>query len=156
MGRHQDAIHLIWATTDLGLLTAVLLIDNAMISPLITGYPLLVAGSGLWFRVPLIWATTAMAVICYSILAMAGGFAQGRRYPRGTPCAAYHFMCMVTLGVLGVVIVAAGEADTDHPESIAGRDRGPRDASSLHWRFPRGMAENGAHAGERGPRRASC
>ncbi|MDB5353521.1 MAG: serine/threonine protein kinase [Planctomycetota bacterium] len=99
-GRHADAIHTAWAATDVGLLTAVLFIDNAMISPLISGYPLLVAGSGLWFRVPLVWATTAMAEVCYAVLVLAALARDGSlQHP------AHHFMCMVTLGVLGLVII---------------------------------------------------
>ena len=99
-GRRADTIHAIWAATDLAALTGVLIVDDAMIGPLICGYPLLVAASGLWFRVPLVWATTALAELFYGLLILAAlkrdGFVT---HP------AHHFMCMVTLGVLGIVIV---------------------------------------------------
>jgi hypothetical protein len=75
-------------------------VDDAMIGPLISGYPLLIAGSGLWFRVPLVWTTTIMAEVFYGLLVLVARVRHGSLdHP------ARHFMSMVTLGVLGIVIV---------------------------------------------------
>ena len=43
-------------------------IDEAFVSPLIVGYPPLVAASGLWFRVTLVWFTTAIAALSFAVL----------------------------------------------------------------------------------------
>ncbi len=99
MGKRPDAARLAWAGTDLALLTILLIVDDAMISPLINGYALLVAASGLWFRVPLVWATTAMAVAAYGVLVLEALLRQGFLEKP-----AHHFMSMVTLCVLGAVI----------------------------------------------------
>ncbi len=50
------------------LLLAVLLIADGVASPLVVGYLLLIAGSGLWFRVRFVWFMTALSLISYSVL----------------------------------------------------------------------------------------
>ncbi|MFO0907291.1 MAG: serine/threonine-protein kinase [Isosphaeraceae bacterium] len=57
-----------WAATDIAALTAVLSLLDAFESNLVVGYPLLVAGAGLWFRVPLVWFTTILAAAAYGFL----------------------------------------------------------------------------------------
>ncbi len=60
----------VWGTVDTVLLTLVLWIANSIASPLIVGYPLLIAGSGLWFRVRLVWYMTALCIASYLFLAV--------------------------------------------------------------------------------------
>lgn len=59
----------VWGTVDTVLLTLVLWIANSVASPLIVGYPLLIVGSGLWFRVRLVWYMTALCIASYLLLA---------------------------------------------------------------------------------------
>jgi len=50
-----------WAATDIAALTGVLHLLDAFESSLMVGYPVMIAASGLWFRVPLVWFTTALS-----------------------------------------------------------------------------------------------
>ena len=34
-------------------------------SSLLVGYPLMIAASGLWFRIILVWFTTGLSIVCY-------------------------------------------------------------------------------------------
>ncbi|HBO46100.1 MAG TPA: hypothetical protein DD670_19690 [Planctomycetaceae bacterium] len=58
-----------WGTLDAALLFVVLffLADGAA-SPLVVGYPLLIVGSGLWFRVRFVWYMTALSIVSYGVL----------------------------------------------------------------------------------------
>ncbi len=60
-----------WAATDAIALTFLLLLLNAFDSDLVVAYLLLIAASGLWFRVRLVWFTTLLAVAGYGVLAFA-------------------------------------------------------------------------------------
>ncbi|MFO0807165.1 MAG: serine/threonine-protein kinase [Gemmataceae bacterium] len=55
----------LWSAADVLLLTAVQLAVGAWQSPLLIGYPFLVAASGLWSRVPIVWVTTGFTVVGY-------------------------------------------------------------------------------------------
>jgi len=58
----------LWGTLDSGILLAILLVADGVASPLIMGYPLLIVGSGLWFRVRFVWFMTALSLISYGVL----------------------------------------------------------------------------------------
>ena len=58
----------LWAAVDAVCLTAILWLDEAMPGPLIGTFPVLVAGSGLWFRAPVVGVTTLLAMLGYSFL----------------------------------------------------------------------------------------
>src|SRR5205823_9600058 len=49
-----------WSVADVSLLGALLIVGQAVNAPLLVGFPVLIATSGLWFRVPLVWFTTAL------------------------------------------------------------------------------------------------
>jgi eukaryotic-like serine/threonine-protein kinase len=98
-GFRADTVRLAWAGADLALLTVALIIDDAMISPLVVIYAVLVAASGLWFRVPLVWATTAMAEVAYAILLLEA-VARNEELPHPTR----HITFMIMLGVLGFIV----------------------------------------------------
>jgi eukaryotic-like serine/threonine-protein kinase len=68
MLRHDAgrAVRYAWASIDVVLLTVALYISGVPLGPLLIGYPLLVAASGLWFRVRLVWFTTALSLIPYA------------------------------------------------------------------------------------------
>ncbi len=53
---------------DIAGVTTVLLFADGIASPLIVLYPLLVAASGLWLRVPVVAFTTAAAIASYLVL----------------------------------------------------------------------------------------
>jgi serine/threonine-protein kinase len=59
-----------WIAVDVAVLTAMLRLLGAATSSLIVGYPLLIAASGLWHRVPLVWLTTAFSMLGYAALAL--------------------------------------------------------------------------------------
>jgi serine/threonine-protein kinase len=58
----------LWGTLDSALLLAVLMMANGVASPLVVGYPLLIAASGLWFHVRFVWYMTALSLASYAIL----------------------------------------------------------------------------------------
>ena len=50
-----------WAATDVVAITTTLGMLDGFDSDLLIAYPLIIAASGLWFRVRLVWLTTALA-----------------------------------------------------------------------------------------------
>ncbi|MDR3637427.1 MAG: serine/threonine-protein kinase [Isosphaeraceae bacterium] len=69
-GLRPEAVRVGWAATDIVLLTTLLKILGAMESTLVVGYPLLIAASGLWYRVRLVWLTTGLAMAAYGMLVL--------------------------------------------------------------------------------------
>lgn len=69
-GIKAEVVRIGWAATDIILLTSLLKILGAMETTLVVGYPLLIAASGLWYRVRLVWLTTAMAMAAYGLLVL--------------------------------------------------------------------------------------
>ncbi|NUQ62246.1 MAG: serine/threonine protein kinase [Pirellulales bacterium] len=57
-----------WGVLDSAFLLAALLIADGAASPLVVGYPLLIVGSGLWFRVRFVWFMTALSLASYGVL----------------------------------------------------------------------------------------
>lgn len=93
-----------WCTLDAVAVSAVLYTADGAASPLVVAYPLLVVGSGLWFRVRLVWYMTALAMISYGLLVV--DFYTGRADLRTRFDAAYDrpLMFLVMLLVLGVAV----------------------------------------------------
>ena len=58
----------VWGTLDSLLLLAVLLVASGAASPMVVAYPLLIAGSALWFRVRFVSFMTLMSLASYGIL----------------------------------------------------------------------------------------
>ena len=69
-GRRVSWARPAWLEVDVLLLTIILRLLNAAESVLVVGYPLLIAASGLWFRVRLVWFTTLLAEAAYAALAL--------------------------------------------------------------------------------------
>ncbi|WP_422925095.1 serine/threonine-protein kinase [Singulisphaera sp. PoT] len=67
-GWQAAAIRYLWAATDILLLTLLLKILNGFENSLLVGYPLLIAASGLWYQVRLVWYTTLLAELGYGYL----------------------------------------------------------------------------------------
>jgi serine/threonine-protein kinase len=57
-----------WAATDAALFTALLTLAEGPVDSLLAGYPLLVAASGLWFRVRLVWFMTGICISAFIYL----------------------------------------------------------------------------------------
>lgn len=74
----QSFMPFVWIAVDTLCLSATLWLDEAMPGPLVIGFPVLVAASGLWFRAPVVALATLLSVIGYSGLLLANYWRQGR------------------------------------------------------------------------------
>lgn len=57
-----------WAAADAVCLWVIVYFGSGLLSPILIGYPLLIAASGLWFRVRLVWFMTALSLLAYFAL----------------------------------------------------------------------------------------
>jgi len=60
----------VWGTFDSALLLAVLLVAGGVTSALVVGYPMLIVGAGLWFRVRFVWFMTGLSLASYGLLVL--------------------------------------------------------------------------------------
>jgi serine/threonine-protein kinase len=67
-GWRSDRVRMLWSASDILFLTIELKLLGRVETTLLVGYPLLIAASGLWWRVPLVWLTTVMAMLAYGAL----------------------------------------------------------------------------------------
>ena len=95
----------LWGTLDSAAFLTVLLFGDGAASSLIVIYPLIIAGSGLWFRVRFVWFVTGLSLVSYGILlldyycwrpnshegVLVGGFAR-------------HVIFVAALVVLGAIV----------------------------------------------------
>ncbi len=51
-------------------LLSVLLMGHGATSSLVIGYPLIIVGSGLWFRVRFVWFITLLSLLSYGVLVL--------------------------------------------------------------------------------------
>jgi serine/threonine-protein kinase len=96
--RRTDLARLAWAGADVCSLTSIIALTGAQISPLVVGYPFIVAASGLWFQARLVWFTTAVCIAGYALLMVGGPLVLFWYLPH------YHIIFMVTLGIMGFVV----------------------------------------------------
>ena len=80
-GWRSDRVRLLWSSADLVCLTLALRLLNRVESTLLVGYPLMIAASGLWFRVNMVWFTTGLAVSCYLFLYCESAFDWSQPFP---------------------------------------------------------------------------
>lgn len=66
--RRSDRVRVLWSAADILCLTLSIWVLEALDSPLLIGYPLMIAASGLWFRERIVWLTTAMSIVGYLAL----------------------------------------------------------------------------------------
>ena len=90
-----------WAAADALLLTGIIWSGpHSMQSPLVAAYFLLIAVSGLWFRVRLVAFVTVLSVLCYALLAWrSAGWAEEER--RGID---EHLIFLICFAVLGCIV----------------------------------------------------
>jgi tRNA A-37 threonylcarbamoyl transferase component Bud32 len=89
----------VWSAADIILLTAVQLVTQSGVSPLIIGYPFLIAGASLWTRRRMVWVTTACAVVGYS-----GLMVFDRCWSTDPQPVHRHWIFLVSLVVLGFLM----------------------------------------------------
>lgn len=102
-GRQSDALRGAWITGDMSCLTLLLWIMQDLDTPLLVGYPLMIAASGLWFRERLAWLTTGLAIAGYGTLYVLAGVDWGAHAPAWTrpdalPFANIYIACLVLTG----------------------------------------------------------
>ncbi len=66
--KFERTARLFWAGSDVLFLTAALLNNGGITSHLLILYPILLAASGLWFQIHLVWATTGITLLSYGFL----------------------------------------------------------------------------------------
>ena len=97
---HREAIayfaRFAWAGADATLLTVVLYSADGPLGPLLIGYPLLIAASGLFFRVRLVWFMTCVSLVSYAALM--------RLRPEEAQPPHYPIIFAAVLAMLGVVV----------------------------------------------------
>ena len=64
----SELIRYVWAATDAVMLTLVLWLTDNVQSPVVVGFPALIATSGLWFRERLVWFMTGVCTAAYVAL----------------------------------------------------------------------------------------
>jgi eukaryotic-like serine/threonine-protein kinase len=88
-----------WSVADVSLLTAAQVITEAGVSPLIIGYPVLIAAAGLWTKQWMVWVTTACTIAGYVGLILVNVARTGEE-PRDLH---RHVIFVICLAVLGFV-----------------------------------------------------
>ncbi|MBY0395894.1 MAG: hypothetical protein K2X91_05400, partial [Thermoleophilia bacterium] len=87
-----------WLAADVACLTALLMLNDALASPLTVAYAVLIAASGLWSRWRIVAATTALAMAGYAALVVETWLA-------GEPLgyAYWHLHFLAGLAILGCI-----------------------------------------------------
>jgi serine/threonine-protein kinase len=98
-GINVTAVRRLWLFTDVLMLTAILILDRAYSGALTVGYAVLIVGSGLWFRVLLVWWTTALSCLGYVVLIFFEAIATG---PGPSP--QHHLIVLAGLAVTGWMV----------------------------------------------------
>ena len=88
-----------WATADVALFTTIVLAIDGLLTPIVVGYFILVAASGLWFRERLVGYTTALSVIGYTVLVGAEAVRQ-----KALAIPHLHALFVALLAVSGLII----------------------------------------------------
>jgi serine/threonine-protein kinase len=105
-GWRTDRVRMLWSMADIVCLTMVLKLLNRLESTLLVGYPLLIAASGLWFRVNLVWFTTALAIVGYLFLYAGNAIDWHTRPPTWTKAdLQYPNIYVAALLITGFVVV---------------------------------------------------
>jgi hypothetical protein len=89
----------VWSAADVLILTAIQLVTEAGVSPLVIGYPFIIASASLWTRSRMVWVTTACAVVGYAGLAAFDLTTNPQHQP-----AHRHVIFMISLVVLAVLM----------------------------------------------------
>jgi len=93
-----------WGTLDSILLLAVLLVADGAASPLVVGYPLLIVGSGLWYRVRFVWFMTILSLLSYGLLVLDFYYRRPKLMELVNPYWDRHLIFAVSLVVQGAAV----------------------------------------------------
>jgi eukaryotic-like serine/threonine-protein kinase len=94
-----------WGALDsLMLLIALLVVGDGAASALVVGYPLLIAGSGLWFHVRFVSFMTALSLVSYGVLVMDFYYRRTGLQDHFDTSVARHVLFAVFLIVLGAIV----------------------------------------------------
>ncbi len=96
---HYELLRMSWLAVDVLLLSAALVVSGGFGGPLVVAYPVLVVGSGLWFRVRFVLFTTAVSVIVYITMMTVAFFG-----PRGLVNPHWHVVYLAGLVVMGLMV----------------------------------------------------
>jgi serine/threonine-protein kinase len=80
-GLRSDLIGMLWSTADIAFLTLALNLLNRPESALLVGYPLMIAASGLWFRMGLVWFTSALSIAGYLFIYLSAALDWSKAFP---------------------------------------------------------------------------
>jgi eukaryotic-like serine/threonine-protein kinase len=98
--RHANWVRFAWCGADQTALTVILFIaPHAFSSPLVILYPTLLAASGFWFRVSLVFTSTALSLIGYLALLW-----RASHLGKDTVPAHWHVMAVVGITVTGLTV----------------------------------------------------
>jgi serine/threonine-protein kinase len=106
-GWRSDRVRVLWSASDIIFLTIELKLLRRVETTLLVGYPLLIAASGLWWRVHLVWITTVLAMLAYGALYLDATFPWSDGQLSGTPRAdlQYPNIFLAALLLTGYVVV---------------------------------------------------
>jgi serine/threonine-protein kinase len=97
----------VWGTLDsLMLLIVLLFVGDGAASALVVGYPLLIAGSGLWFHVRFVSFMTAMSIVSYGVLVVDFYCWRTDLQTQFDKSYARHVLFVMFLIVLGAVVAS--------------------------------------------------
>ncbi len=106
-GWRPDRVRGLWSALDIVCLTLELKLLDRVETTLLAAYPLLIAASGLWWRVRLVWLTTAMAMLGYLVLFLDASLEWHAGRPSWKPTATlqYENIFLAALLLTGYVVV---------------------------------------------------
>jgi serine/threonine-protein kinase len=95
----------VWGMLDSIVFLALLLVGNGAASAMVTGYPLLIAGSGLWFRVRFVWFMTALSLLSYGLIVADFYLRRSEEFrSQFDPLFSRHVIFAISLVVLGSIV----------------------------------------------------
>ncbi len=106
-GWPADRVRGLWSAVDIVCLTFELKLLGRVETTLLAAYPLLIAASGLWWRVRLVWLTTAMAMCAFLVLYIDGllEWHDGRASWKPSASLQYENIFLVALFLTGYIVV---------------------------------------------------
>ncbi len=93
----ERVVPYLWAVADAACYTGVLLLADGPLGPVLIGFPVLVAGAGLWAEVKLVWFMTGVTTLSYAVLTWF-------RFEPGTP---WHYPLIFAFSLVGTGFIVA-------------------------------------------------
>jgi serine/threonine-protein kinase len=95
----------VWAFLDSLSVLTIVYAGSGVVSPILVGFPLLIAASGLWFRVRLVVFMTALSILAYLVLLVDLHYNPGRYLPDQGIHAGRHIFYLLALVILGAITI---------------------------------------------------